>query len=202
MKISRILSNFFSPLFIPTYAVAIAMWVTPLRVLPERNRLIVTLIIALITGLIPAAILIALRAFGIVKDLKLLNHRERPIPMIVWMVCYIAAALFLSSLHAPRWLPMFFYGAAIAAAVAAFISIWWKISAHTAAMGGLVGLMAWFAVASLADVNAMVLLSASILALGAVASARVAMGRHTLSQTAAGGLLGFAATFLLTAAIC
>ena len=48
---AQLLSDFFSPLLIPTYATALAMWVTPLRSVPESNRLIVTILVGVITGL-------------------------------------------------------------------------------------------------------------------------------------------------------
>ena len=56
-RAARYVSAVFSPLLIPTYAVAMAMWITPLQALPERNRMIATLGVFVITGIIPSAFL-------------------------------------------------------------------------------------------------------------------------------------------------
>lgn len=195
---SQIISDIFSPLLVPTYGMAMAMWMTGLKVLPERSRLMATLIVGIITGLIPLAALLGMHRAGMIDDMAVSDRRRRTLPILIAMLCYIAAAMFLGSARAPMWLRIFFYGSALAAAVSVLVSFKWKISAHTAAMGGLVGLLLWFAVGGLADVSAVFTLSVGILVAGAVASARVVLGRHSLGQVAAGFCLGFLCTFGLT----
>lgn len=195
--LSHIVSDIFCPLLVPTYAMAIAMWTTSLKALPERSRLVVTIIVAAITALLPAVALIILRSTGRVSDFSISRRDQRTVPIIITTACYILAAVFLGMARAPLWLPLFFYGAALAATLALFITFRWKISAHTTAMGGLVGMILWLAVKGLADVNAMAMLSAAIIASGAVATARITLGRHTLPQTTTGFALGLASTFML-----
>lgn len=115
--------------------------------------------------------------------------------MVIGVACYFGAALFVGSLGAPLWLRMFFWGAGVATIIAMLITFKWKISAHTTAIGGLVGMMMWFATSGLADVNVMIMLSVGIVLAGAMASARLALNRHTLAQTLAGLALGFACCF-------
>ena len=195
------ISGVFSPLIVPTYGVAIAMWLTSLRVLPESSRLLVTLIIAGITGLVPLAFIWGMKRMKLVTDTNVSVRQQRPLPMSITMICYVAAGFFLYSVHAPFWLTWFFYGAAVATGLAGIISIWWKISAHATAMGGLTGLLFWFAVAGIADVNSMALLSAGLILSGAVCTCRIILRCHSLSQTFAGFCLGIASTFGLLALI-
>lgn len=192
---AKILSDVFSPLLVPTYGMAMAMWLTSLRAVPERSRLVVTLIVAVITAVLPMTAILSLRSMGKVSDLDISRRGERTVPYIVSAACYLAAAFFLVKVRAPLWLVLFFVGAALAVAIATVITLRWKISAHSTAMGGLTGMMLWFAAAGLADVNAMALLSGGIIASGAVATARIELGCHTLWQTLAGLALGFACTF-------
>ena len=200
--LAQVISDFFSPLLIPTYGMAMAMWLTSLRALPERSRFLATLLIAMITGLLPLLAIATMRRTGAVSDNSISDRRQRPLPMAIVMACYIGAGYFLACAHAPLWLQMFFYGASLAVLIALGITLYWKISAHTTAMGGLVGMLLWFAVGGIADVNAMVLLSLGIICAGAVATSRIALGRHTLWQVIAGFFLGICCTFIPTWIFC
>lgn len=195
VKVAQIMSDVFSPITVPTYGMALAMWLTPLRVLPERGRLLATLLIFLITGITPLVAIMSLIRMGRISDNSISDKRQRPLPLLIAMFCYAGAGLFLASARAPFWLQIFYYGAALATAIATVITLWWKISAHTIAMGGLVGMMLWFAVGGLADVNAMLLLSIGILLAGCIATARLILQRHTLGQVIVGFFLGIICTF-------
>lgn len=192
---AQVVSDTFSPLLIPTYGMAMAMWLTSLRTLPERNRLIVTVYIAVLTGLFPLIYIMVMRRLNRVSDMSISRRSERPWPMFVAMLCYILAGFLLDKMHAPLWLQFFFYGAALATAVASIISIFWKISAHATSIGGLVGLLLWFAVDGIADVNAMVLLTVGIIIAGIVSTSRLILHRHTLMQVLIGLILGLSCTF-------
>ena len=196
--LAKIISDVFSPLLVPTYGMALSMWVTSLRALPERSRLLATLLIAMITGLVPLAFIMTMRRMGKISNNDISDRTQRPLPLTVAILCYVAGAIFLGYAHAPLWLQIFFYGAAAAAAIALLITFWWKISAHSTAMGGLLGLLFWFAVGGLADINAMVLITVGIVISGAIGTSRIALRCHTLSQVCAGFALGFVCTFLPT----
>lgn len=189
---ARVLSDVFSPLLVPTYAMILAMWITPLRVLPESGRLIATGAVAALTALVPLAAILALIKMGSVSNMAITDRRQRMIPYSIAVVCYLCTAWTMHSYHAPRWLMMFFIAAAVATAAALVITTAWKISAHTTAMGGLTGMLAWFAISGLADAGAVIWLTGAIVISGAVGTARLALERHTLGQVCAGFLLGLA----------
>ena len=67
-KAAQIISDTFMPLLIPVYCMAIAMWITPLQVLPERTRIGATLGVAIITTAIPMALLLLLMRAGRISD--------------------------------------------------------------------------------------------------------------------------------------
>lgn len=192
---AQLLSDVCSPILIPTYATTLTMWVTPLRAVPERHRVIAIILIFIITGLIPVVCISVLIKLGMVSDRAVSNRRQRFIPMTVATVCYFAAGIFMGSLGAPWWMRMFFYGAALATIIDCIISFWWKISAHTTSVGGLVGMMLWLAVTDIADVNTMIMLSVGILLCGAMCTARLVLHRHTMAQTLAGLGVGIGCVF-------
>lgn len=192
---AQIVSDVFSPLLMPTYGMAMAMWITPLRAVPESNRLIATLIVAAVTALVPLGVIMLLLKLGKVSDFAISNLRERLVPYSVAVVCYCAAGWIMRLIGAPSWLTMFFVGAAFSTAAALVITLVWKISAHATAAGGLVGMMLWFTVSGLADVHAMIWLSAVIVLAGVISTSCMLLGRHTLSQVLAGLALGFAGCY-------
>ncbi len=188
---AQIVSDIFSPIQMPTYGRALAMWIRSLRNIPESNRLIATLWIGFITGVIPFIMLATLIRLGKIKDNAISRRSERILPMSIASGCYVAAAIFISALGAPIWLQMFFIGASAATSIALIITLWWKISAHTTAAGGVLGMTAWCVANGLADVNSMLILSIVIIITGLIATSRLILSRHTLSQTIAGIILGF-----------
>lgn len=196
IKIAQIVSDVFSPLLLPTYCMAMAMWITPLQALPERNRMIATLGVFVITGIIPFIFIKLLMRLGRVSDNSIADRSERLVPMIVGILCYVASAAYVRYIGGPVWLALFFVGAAAAAVVSLIITRFWKISAHAAAIGGMVGMLAWFGLVGLANVNTMIWLSAVILLSGAVLTSRLILGRHTLAQVAWGFVLGCAAQLI------
>ena len=187
--VANTLSERFSPLFVPTVALILALWITPLANAPEHARLTSAIVIFLVTAIIPLVIIIGMMRMGLVSDLAISNRKQRTVPFAVSAVCYIAAAVYLHTCRAPGWLSLFFVGAAAAAVCALVISFWWKISAHTLGMGGLCGMLVWLAVHHLSGAHPVPLLIAAIVLSGAVASSRIYLGRHTPMQTYAGWTL-------------
>ena len=188
---AQIVSDICSPLLVPTYGTALAMWFTNLRAVPEIYRLIVTAIVAFITAGIPLATVLVMMRRGRVSDMPITNRSERIVPMWVAAVCYVATAFVLGYFGCPLWLRLFMCAAGIATVIALIITIFWKISAHTTGMGGLMALVMWTTLNGLADLGAMTLLSVVILLCGLVATARQRLERHTFAQVIAGWTLGF-----------
>lgn len=196
-KAAAVISNVFTPIAVPTYAMALALWLTPLVVLPERMRLAVTGVIALITAVLPMASIFALMRLGRISDFSISDRRERIIPFTVSVACYIGAAIYLRAVHAPSWLMMFYIGAAVTSAIAMIISLWWKISAHSSASGGLVGIVGWLAFKGLINAGGVWWLTGMIILVGLVATSRLILHRHTLAQVIAGAALGCAVEILI-----
>ncbi|MCM1522542.1 MAG: hypothetical protein NC039_07815 [Muribaculaceae bacterium] len=190
-KICRIISAILSPLLVPTYAMVMASYLTILRILPSATLWTTTGIIFLITAFLPAVGILILHKTGIVSDTGLNNRTERTIPYVIVLICYLASVIFLHNAKAPDWLPMFFAGAAGATVVNIIVNRWWKISAHSAAMGGMVAMLFRIAAIHQAIVNLNVWISATIIATGILMTARVYMERHTLMQVLAGAANGF-----------
>ncbi|MDE5838364.1 MAG: hypothetical protein K2K52_07165 [Paramuribaculum sp.] len=200
-QISSILSTIFSPLFVPSYGVAIAFWCTMLSITPLGVRWRLLLAVFGITCLIPALLIYGLYRAGLIKDPGLNNRTERTVPYILTALSYAASAWILANAKAPAWLWLFMLGGLVAVVVNAVVNRWWKISAHLAAMGGLVALAFRIVLSHtvMPGFPFMWIVIATVLAAGAVGTARVYLDRHTLGQVGAGFLNGFLCVFIVTA---
>lgn len=185
------LSGIFSPLLVPTYAMAMALWITNLAFLTERVRFIVSLVIFLITAAIPMATIIFMMRMGYVSDTSISDRKQRGVPYIVTGLCYVGAAVYLYVIHAPHWLAWFFIGAFASSAIALVINLWWKISAHGMVMGGLCAMLFFIAINHMAIVWMLPWITGGLIFSGAVGSSRLLLKRHTPWQVYCGWLMGF-----------
>lgn len=197
-NISEILSAVFSPLLVPTYGMVLAAFLTILRMLPSNLLWTAIGITFVITCLVPVSAIVALYRSGVIKDPALNNRTERFIPYGVVVLCYLGCGFFFYKASAPFWLPMFFAGGALATVISTVVNCWWKISAHAAAMGGLVALVFRIVASHYALFNMNVWLSGVIIVAGLVMTARVYLSRHTLWQVLAGCANGFLCVYLMS----
>lgn len=169
-----------------------------LSVLPLKALVLIVVISFVLTCILPAVCIYVMHRSGRVSDPGLNNRSERTIPYIICMLCYIGCGWFLFRCGAPLWLIMFFWGGAAAIVVNIIVNRWWKISAHAASMGGLTALFFRLVASHAAIVDLNLWITAVIVLTGAVMTARIYLGRHTLMQTLAGVTNGFLCVWLLT----
>ncbi len=192
---AHILSGILSPLLVPTIGLIIAMTLTGMVILPASTRAGATLGVFFITCMLPMFLIFILMKAGKVSDLSISNPAERAIPFAGTILCYLGAALYVYTLHAPVWLMIFFIGAALVTSLAMLVTHRWKISAHTSGLGGLTGALCWLAWQGMFVVSGPAVVSFALLMLGCVASARLILGHHTPAQTAVGAATGAAIEF-------
>lgn len=195
---ASVFSSVFSPLLVPTYGVILALWLSVLVFLPAAMRWTVVAITFVSTCLLPMLAIITLWKLGIIKDPQLNNRTERTTPYIITGLCYLGCGLFLASNNAPSWLWALMIGGAIATAICILINTRWKISAHMAAMGGLLALMFRIAASNMQAVQLNAWLTAAVIVAGCVGSSRVLLERHTLWQVIDGTAVGFICVFFIS----
>ena len=70
-----------------------------------------------------------------------LGQRERRmVPYVLSILCYFTCYYIMSLLHLPHMLTSILMVALIIQILCAVINVWWKISTHTAAIGGVTAL--------------------------------------------------------------
>ncbi len=197
-RVSQILSYIFSPLLVPTYGMILASFLSVLSVLSARVLCTTVAITFVITCVIPACGIMAMYKTGFLTDPGVNVRTERSLPYALTILCYVGCCFFLYRAGAPSWLTMFYAGGGAAALINAVVNLKWKISAHAAAMGGLVAMLFRIAAMHQSVVDLNIWISAVVVLAGAVMTARVYLQRHTLMQVIAGCANGFLCVWLLT----
>ncbi|MDE5844774.1 MAG: hypothetical protein K2N79_00370 [Muribaculaceae bacterium] len=189
-KTARIISAIFNPLLIPTYTVAIVMFATILCIVTPGTKFGVIGMTFLITAFIPALAIFVLYKLKIVSDSGLNERKERLIPYLISAACYVGAAFYFSSIHAPMWLIMFMVGAAVATVICSVVSLWWKISAHATSVSGMATFIFYLIYYQLNVFDLNWVLYAAIFAAGLTETTRLILSRHTEGQLLAGTVNG------------
>lgn len=188
---ARWISGFFSPLWMPTYGLAILLTTSYLAIIPAPSRWVVVVTVALITGLTPLLAMVVMKRWGFIGDLDVKDHALRTPPLLTILICYVAAWLFLTKAGLPDVVTDMVAGAAIAVAVMIPVSRVWKISAHAAGNAALVA-MVWVEMTKMLTVSDVFPIFVIVVAVaGLVGTSRLLLERHTLMQVLAGWALGF-----------
>ena len=138
-----------------------------------------------------------LKALKLIEDPHLNNRKERFIPYVITIVCYVASALYLASINAPEWLWMFMFGGGCAALVSMIVNFAWKISAHMAGIGGFVALVCRINADGDGIFELLPVICIAIVIAGILGTSRIAMERHTFWQVIAGTVNGFVCVYFL-----
>lgn len=184
--ISRIASILFSPFIVPTYAIAMVLWMTILFVVPLETKLTVTAITFLLTMGLPLLVILGLYRAKTIHSMGLENRKERLIPYLVAVLCYALLAVYYHKIHSPIWLTMFPIGGGLAVLVTLIVNRWWKISAHSAAMGGFAAFVYLLHHSQVLLFGGMPMLYFAVIVTGILGTARIFLGLHSPLQVLAG----------------
>jgi len=186
---ARIMSAVFHPLLIPTIGfVLLFNSGFYFSILPWSVVKFILLTVFLSTCVLPA-ISILILSLNPRFDIRMEKNTDRIMPLILSSAFYYVGYMILQKLPVYPIYKFFLISSILVQITLLFVTIRWKISAHAAAIGGLLGgfLMLSFRLQE----NPVWILSSLILAAGIVGTARLILGKHTVSQVSAGFLLGF-----------
>lgn len=144
------------------------------------------------TALLPAVSVYIFAKYGIISSVHLIERKDRLFPNIATTITYFmsfAMLKYISHAGVMLVLPMLYM--AITLLVFTFISLFWKISAHATAAGGVLGYWMFLQLLMPSTIGFYALMLFIVL-VGGLLSARLYLGRHTPAQVYAGLLMGIA----------
>ncbi|MEZ7867667.1 MAG: phosphatase PAP2 family protein [Paludibacteraceae bacterium] len=191
----KIITYIFQPLLIPTYGIMLLMQLSLFQLFPTSYRLFAIAGTVLFTCILPSLPILFMMKNRQISDIFISKREERTMPYLFSLLAYIFWVLFLwRTLQFPMEFVLLAIGSIVSVVLMVFINLKWKISAHTAGMGGLIGGI--FGVAFVAAINPVWIITAAIIIAGLVAISRILLKAHTLSQVIGGFFLGFACVFI------
>lgn len=185
---ARLLSLVFTPFYLPLMGIIAVFTFSYLSMLPQLYRLKVLVMIYLFTVLLPSYLIHFYRKHRGWTLVQLGKKERRVVPYVLSILCYLACIWIMNTHHYYTFIASILMAALTVQMVCAMINVWWKISTHTAAIGGVTGAVVTFA--ELFGFNPVGWICALIILAGMVGSARMILRQHTLAQVVAGWAVG------------
>jgi len=189
---ARFVSVVFHPFLLPILVFSYIFFFLPSLVLPVKPEMFgsLLLLISLTTCILPSFLVFVLFKLKIVATANIEGRRDRFIPQTLASAIYAATTwLFYDRLAI---VPIFYVllGSMTMCMISVtIINYFWKISAHSTGMGGLISFL-FFLAYHYGDHQFLAIAIAGVFFAGIVMSARLYLQVHMLSQVCLGFLLG------------
>jgi len=195
--VAKLISILFHPLLLTTYLVIVLMFFFPsMLMVRSENQLVIVSLIFVFTFVLPALNVAMLRSFGTISSLTLESRQERIVPFIFISLLYILITfLFHYKLPFSATFSKLMIIITAMIVVSLVITFFYKISIHSLAMSGGIGILLPLNKAS-EQVNLLWPTAITIVVAGLVMSARLFLGAHTPREVMYGGVVGFLVGFV------
>ena len=187
-------SILFTPFYLPLVGIALLLTFTFLSGLPTKYKLLLVSTVYLMTVFIPTVLIFLYRLVRGWSLQELGQKHHRIVPYIISIACYLVCIWMLQRVHVDHEIIWIIIAALIIQAAAICVNFFWKISSHTAAIGGVAG--ALVAYGFLFEFNPVGWLCLVIFVSGIVGSARIILRQHTVAQVVGGFFLGSVCAFV------
>ena len=199
---SRQIATVLSWVFHPVWLTPVLAWLI-IRANPVlfsgKDQGLILILTAVLTVLMPVLSLLILRGLGMIDSLELDDRKQRTIPMIAIATFYLWAYFGLlkpglpTLISSPSILADMLLGGSIVVGLTFAVNSVLKVSLHTAGVGAAIGVL--WNVLPMSSGSLLVPFLVAILIAGLVGTARLALGKHTLSEIMLGYFVGFVGQF-------
>lgn len=192
---SKFISLLFNPILMPLAGALLYFYISP-RFTPERTKRLMLLGILIITAVIPYLFYLLLRNLGWVTHKDLTDIKERKIPLYLCIIVTYITIIKITPSTISHELYFFFVGV-LGTLISCLVLVYanFKASMHMMGLWGVttfvIGLSVHF------QLNLITLIAILILCMGAVATSRLYLERHTVAELLIGSLIGLVPQFIL-----
>ncbi len=190
---ARVMSMLFTPFYLPLVGLIALFIFSYMSLMPWQYKLMVLTMVYLFTILLPTLLIHGYRRYQGWSTLEIGQKERRMVPYIIAILCYFGCYYLMTVMRIPQFMANILVAALLIQVVCAIINVWWKISTHTAAIGGFEGALLAFSM--LFAFNPMWWFCIILIIAGMVGSSRMILRQHTLTQVVAGFLVGMVAGF-------
>lgn len=185
---ARLLSMVFTPFYLPLVGMAALFLFSYMSLAPWQFITRILLVTYLFTALMPTALIFIYRRYHGWTPIELGRKEKRMVPYVLSILCYGTCYALMEATHIPHFITIILIVALVIQIVCALTNVWWKISTHTAAIGGIAGGLQAFAL--IFGFNPTWWLCLVLVVAGLVGSSRMVLRQHTLWQVVGGFLVG------------
>lgn len=187
---ANLVSYVFHPVFMPTIMTLILYRLAPEGFAGISTHDFGTILIRVsyTTLLMPLLLVLLLKGLGFLQSIHMYDAKDRIIPLIGTMVFYFWAYLVNKNLNAPFILQVLMLGIFWGVIVLFMANIFVKVSMHTMAAGGALGLI--IVLMAISPVSMMLPFFLFLLVAGIIGTARMLLGVHFPFEIWAGYVLG------------
>ena len=136
---ARVVSIVFTPFYLPLVGLIVLFTLSYMKFLPVSYRLLVLSVSYFFTILLPTYLIHFYRrhrGWNLIE----LGHRERRlVPYFISIACYFVCIWLLERMHIYHFIGSILIAALLVQMTCLLINVWWKISTHMAAIGGVAG---------------------------------------------------------------
>ena len=165
-----------------------------LALMPWAYKLQVLIMVYVFTILLPTLLIHLYRRYRGWNLIELGHKERRLVPYVISIFCYFFCVYLMEALHIPHFMGTIVSAALFIQIVCALINVWWKISTHTAAIGGVAG--ALFVFGEFFAFNPVWWLSLVFVLAGLLGTSRMILRQHSLLQVVAGFIVGLICSIL------
>lgn len=183
------MSIIFTPFYLPLVGLIILFTMSYLSLLPMAYRLQILILAYFFTILLPTYLIHFYRKHQGWTLIELGHRERRLVPYLISIFCYFACIWIMERLHIYHFIGSILMAALMVQMTCAIINVWWKISTHTAAIGGVAG--AVFGFSFIFGFNPVWWYCLILIIAGILGSARMILRQHSLAQVLAGFGVGF-----------
>ncbi len=193
--VARIVSLLFTPFYLPLVALIALFVFSYLSVLPLSYKLSTLLLVYLGTVLVPTVMIHMYRHYQGWSLIQLGQKERRVMPYLISIMCYFMCYYIVNVLHEPHMIGSILVAGLAIQILCALINVSWKVSTHSAAVGGMTGGLLAFSV--IFNFNPVWWLCLCILVGGMVGTSRMILRQHTFAQVVTGYFIGLLGTFVV-----
>ena len=133
---ARVLSLIFTPFYLPLVGLLALFVFSYLSLYPWLFKLKVIALVYLFTILLPTLLIRFYRRYNGWTLIELGQKERRMVPYVISILCYMVCVYLMEQQHIPHFMASIVIAGLVVQMVCAFINMFWKISTHTAAIGG------------------------------------------------------------------
>ena len=178
----------FTPFYLPILGLAALFFLSYLNLYQPGYKFLVLAVVYFFTILLPTLLIHLYRNHHGWSLIELGSKERRIVPYVISILCYFCCLHIMEQMHIPFFMRSIVVTALAIQIVCALINVWWKISTHTAGIGGVAG--ALFVFSEVFRFNPLWWTCLVLIIAGMLGTSRMILRQHTLAQVVAGFFVG------------